>query len=118
MPSYFTPDLFRFLARLKRNNKREWFQAHKDEFVACAQQPALRFITDFAKPLYEISPHLVADPRTSRGSLFRIYRDTRFASDKRPYKTHVAIGSPHRGKDGHPPGSYRHLSPAQASPRP
>jgi uncharacterized protein (DUF2461 family) len=32
MPAYFTPELFRFLARLKRNNNREWFQAHKDEY--------------------------------------------------------------------------------------
>jgi|SRR5579862_771779 len=111
MPSYFTPDLFRFLTRLKRNNKREWFQAHKEEFVARAQQPALRFITDFAGPLYDISPYLVADSRTSRGSLFRIYRDTRFASDKRPYKTHVAMRFSHRGKDVHSPGFYLHLEP-------
>ena len=111
MPSYFTPDLFRFLTRLRRNNKREWFQAHKEEFQACAQQPALRFITDFAAPLYDISPHLVADPRTTRGSLFRIYHDTRFASDKRPYKTHVAMRFSHRGKDVHSPGFYLHLEP-------
>jgi uncharacterized protein (TIGR02453 family) len=111
MPAYFTPDLFRFLTRLKRNNKRDWFLAHKDEYEACAHQPALRFITDFAGPLYDISPYLVADPRTSRGSLFRIYRDTRFASDKRPYKTHVAMRFSHRGKDVHSPGFYLHLEP-------
>src|ERR1700752_1986032 len=43
MPAYFTPDLFRFLTRLKRNNKRDWFLAHKDQYEACAHQPALRF---------------------------------------------------------------------------
>src|SRR5215469_9765977 len=26
MPAYFTPELFHFLTRLKRNNEREWFQ--------------------------------------------------------------------------------------------
>src|SRR5579864_5118010 len=111
MPSYFTPELFRFLTRLKRNNKREWFQAHKEEYVACAQEPAIRFITDFAGPLYEITPYLAADPRGSRGSLFRIYRDTRFSSDKRPYKTHLAMRFSHRGKDVHSPGFYLHLEP-------
>ena len=111
MPAYFTPELFRFLARLKRNNNRDWFLAHKDEYEACAHQPALRFITDFAVPLYKITPYLVADPRTSRGSLFRIYRDTRFSTDKKPYKTHIAMRFSHRGKDVHSPGFYLHLEP-------
>lgn len=111
MSVYFTAELFQFLTRLKRNNKREWFQAHKDEWETCARQPVLRFITDFALPLSEISPHLVADPRPSRGSMFRIYRDTRFSHDKHPYKTNVAMRFSHRGKDVHSPGFYLHLEP-------
>jgi uncharacterized protein (TIGR02453 family) len=109
MPAYFTEELFRFLARLKRNNNRDWFLVHKEEYEAVVRQPALNFITAFAAPLYEISPYLVADPRPSRGSLFRIYRDTRFAADKRPYKTHIAMRFAHRGKDVHSPGLYLHL---------
>jgi uncharacterized protein (TIGR02453 family) len=111
MPVYFTPELFGFLKRLKRNNNREWFQAHKHEYVAHAHEPAVRFITDFATVLRGISPHLVADPRSTRGSLFRIYRDTRFSPDKRPYKTHLAMRFSHRGKDVHSPGFYLHLEP-------
>jgi uncharacterized protein (TIGR02453 family) len=111
MPAYFTPELFRFLTRLKRNNDRDWFLAHKNEFEEHVRQPALRFIADFAAPLFEITPHLVADARPSRGSLFRIYRDTRFAADKRPYKTNVAMRFSHRGKDVHSPGFYLHLEP-------
>src|ERR1700730_19099388 len=111
MPAYFAPELFRFLARLKRNNKRDWFLAHQDEFEASVRQPALRFITDFASPLYGIAPHLNADPRPSRGSLFRIYRDVRFSADKKPYKTHVAARFPHvMGGDAHAPGFYIHLA--------
>ncbi len=109
MPAYFTPELFRFLARLKRNNNRDWFLAHQEEYEACVRQPALRFITELAAPLSEIAPSLVADPRPSRGSLFRIYRDTRFSYDKRPYKTHVAMRFSHRGKGVHSPGFYLHL---------
>jgi uncharacterized protein (TIGR02453 family) len=111
MPAYFTSDLLRFLTRLKRNNNRDWFLTHKDEYRSYAYEPALRFITDFAAPLYEITPYLVADPRTSRGSLFRICRDTRFSSDKRPYKTHLAMRFLPRGKDVHSPGFYLHLEP-------
>lgn len=111
MPAYFTPELFRFLSRLKRNNNREWFLRHKEEFESLVRQPALRFIEDFAVPLRQLSPYLVADARPSRGSLFRIYRDTRFSGDKRPYKTHVAMRFSHRGKDVHSPGYYLHLEP-------
>jgi len=111
MPTYFTPELFRFLTRLKRNNNRDWFLARKEEYEAVVHQPALQFITDFAAPLYDITPHLVADARPSRGSLFRIYRDTRFSHDKRPYKTNVAMRFSHRGKDVHSPGFYLHLEP-------
>jgi uncharacterized protein (DUF2461 family) len=34
---------------------------------------------------------VIADPRPLGGSLFRIYRDTRFSKDKSPYKTHAAL---------------------------
>jgi len=111
MPEYFTPELFRYLGRLKRNNKRNWFLAHQDEFETCVRQPALRFITEFAAPLSEIAPYLNADPRPWRGSMFRIYRDVRFSADKRPYKTHVAMRFSHHGKDVHSPGFYLHLEP-------
>ncbi len=56
MAAYFTPELFRFLTRLKRNNKREWFQARREEYEALMLRPAVQFITDFAGPLYDITP--------------------------------------------------------------
>jgi uncharacterized protein (TIGR02453 family) len=108
MPAYFTEELFTFLKRLKRNNNREWFQRHKEEYEAQVRQPALRFIADFAGPLYDITPHLAADPRKS---LFRVYRDTRFSHDKRPYKTHLAMRFSHLGRDVHSPGFYLNIEP-------
>ena len=88
---YFTPATFRFLRALKRNNRRDWFHAHRDEYEAEVKTPCLRLITDIAGPLTAISPQLVASPRAVGGSLFRIHRDTRFSSDKSPYKTHVGM---------------------------
>src|SRR5512146_3090829 len=110
---YFSDELFRFLKQLKRNNKREWFQANKARYEAEVRDPCLRFIADLAGPLQRISPWLVADPHPTRGSLFRIYRDTRFSPDKRPYKTHVGMSFPHRGTKQrvHLPGFYLHLEP-------
>jgi len=69
---YFTPATFRFLRALKRNNRREWFHAHKDEYESVVRGPALRLITDLAEPLRTVSPMLVANPRTVGGSLFRM----------------------------------------------
>jgi len=88
---YFTPASFRFLRSLKRNNRREWFHAHKQEYEEHVKAPALRLITEIGAPLRAISPELIASPRAVGGSLFRIHRDTRFSSDKSPYKTHVGI---------------------------
>jgi uncharacterized protein (TIGR02453 family) len=110
--SYFSPELFAFLRQLKRHNNREWFAANKHRYEQFVRDPSLRFISSFAPELYRISAHFVADARPTRGSLFRIYRDTRFSGDKRPYKTHVGIHFSHRaGKDAHAPVFYLHLEP-------
>ena len=109
---HFSPALFDFLTDLKHNNNREWFQANKERYRAEVQEPLLGFISGFAGPLREISPHFVADPRPSGGSMFRIYRDVRFSRDKSPYKVHAAAQFRHRdGRDVHAPGFYLHLEP-------
>jgi uncharacterized protein (TIGR02453 family) len=108
----FTPELFAFLRDLEANNNRDWFTANKDRYVAEVQEPALAFIEDVGLRLPEISRHFVADPRTTGGSLFRIYRDIRFSKDKTPYKTHVGIQFRHQQtRDVHAPGFYLHLEP-------
>ena len=111
---YFTPELLKFLRQLKRNNNREWFARNKARYEETVRDPALNFISGFAPLLQQISPHFVADPRPTRGSLFRIYRDTRFSHDKRPFKTHVGIRFAHeKSKDVHAPVFYLHLEPEQ-----
>ena len=93
--AFFTPELFEFLRQLKRHNKREWFARNKTRFEELVRDPALNFIQQVAPELESISPHFVADPHPSRGSLFRIYRDVRFSSDKKPYKTHMGMQFAH-----------------------
>src|SRR5262249_11061049 len=84
---YFTAATFKFQRDLARNNNRAWFAANKERYEDVLKQPFLRFIEDMQKPLAKISAHYRADPRPQGGSLFRIYRDTRFRNDKTPYKT-------------------------------
>jgi uncharacterized protein (TIGR02453 family) len=113
MPTrHFDPALFAFLRDLQVNNDRAWFEAERERYESAVRGPALRFITDFGPHLLAISPHFRADPRPQGGSLFRIYRDIRFAKDKSPYKTHIGLHFRHeRGKDAHTPGFYLHLEP-------
>lgn len=100
------------MRELAANNDREWFAEHKERYVAQVQEPALAFIEDVGMRMPEVSRHIVADARTTGGSLFRIYRDTRFAKDKTPYKTHCGIQFRHaRTRDVHAPGFYLHLEP-------
>ncbi len=108
------PQLFEFLRELAENNTRDWFHANKQRYEDDVREPMLQFISDFNGPLRKISRHFVADPRKSGGSLFRIYRDTRFSKNKIPYKTNVAAQFRHKqGKDVHAPGFYLSLAPGE-----
>lgn len=110
--AFFTPELFLFLRQLKGHNNRGWFAKNKARYQQDVLEPSLIFIGAFAPHLSKLSPHFIADPRPTRGSLFRIYRDIRFSSDKRPFKTHIGIHFSHEnGKDAHAPVFYLHLEP-------
>ena len=90
-PAYFDAATFKFLRALARNNRREWFLAHKSDYEELVKAPCLRLVGDLAAPLAALSPQLLADPRPVGGSLFRIHRDTRFSQDKSPYKTYAGM---------------------------
>ena len=116
MAAYFSPKTFAFLRALAKNNRRDWFNAHKDEFEQQLRAPYQRLIADLAEPLKRISPHFVADPRPVGGSLFRIYRDTRFAKDKTPYKTWAGAQFFHERRRelmGETPVFYLHIAPKE-----
>lgn len=83
-----TKSNFKFLSDLKKNNNRDWFNAHKNEYLKQHQQ-----IIEFADAvLEETLKHDNIETPTGKKSLFRIYRDVRFGKDKSPYKTHWAGG--------------------------
>ena len=108
----FGDPFFGFLEELKRNNERPWFHANKPRYDTEVVAPMLAFIEAMAPRLHEISVHYTAVARKSGGSMFRIYRDTRFSKDKTPYKTHVACQFRHEaGRGAHAPGFYVHLEP-------
>lgn len=108
----FPPATLAFLRALKRNNDREWFQKHRDRYEAAFLAPSLAFIDAMEQPLQKISPCFQAIARKQGGSLMRIYRDTRFARDRTPYKTNIGIQFRHEaGRSVHAPGFYLHIEP-------
>jgi len=111
----FSPETFAFVRDLTQHNDRDWFQKNKSRYERDVKEPALAFITEFGPHLRKISPHFLAIPKAQGGSLFRIHRDTRFAADKSPYKTHVGIHFRHAaGANAHTPGFYLHLQPGES----
>jgi uncharacterized protein (TIGR02453 family) len=105
----FTRETLRFLRALERHTDREWFRARRDQYEAHVRGPMIALIERIAGELPALAPELVASPRVS---LYRIYRDTRFSSDKKPFKTHVAAIFPCRGMPRHESaGFYVEVSP-------
>jgi len=82
--SGFPKSLGAFFDELVDNNNRDWFAENKQRYLDDVVAPSLDFIRAMEKPLKKISPHFVAVPKRSGGSMLRIYRDTRFSKNKTP----------------------------------
>ena len=89
----FSKGTLSFLRGLARNNRRPWFEAHRDEYEALVKAPMLALIEEMDVRLARFAPEIVGDPKRS---MFRIYRDIRFSKDKSPYKTNAACWFYHR----------------------
>ncbi|MFZ0450049.1 MAG: DUF2461 domain-containing protein [Desulfatiglandaceae bacterium] len=92
MPSFqgFSKEMITFFEGLKKNNKKEWFDAHRKEYEHFVMDPARAFVFDMGEKIRTIVPGIQAIPKVNQ-SLFRINRDTRFSKDKSPYKTNLGI---------------------------
>ena len=88
--SGFDPAALDFLRGLGEHNDRAWFDAHRADYEELLLLPAREFVIALGERLAAIAPAVHADPRVN-GSILRINRDTRFSTDKRPYKTHVDL---------------------------
>jgi uncharacterized protein (TIGR02453 family) len=84
------PDTLNFIADLKENNTREWFQANKERYDN-AQADVIAFASKLIEALSKENAGVDADVDPKK-TVMRIYRDIRFSKDKTPYKTNMAIG--------------------------
>jgi len=77
-------DTLGFLADLKQNNNRDWFNTHKDRYTAAHEN-----LIAFADALLaEMNKHDTIETASGKKSLYRIYKDVRFAKEKTPYNNH------------------------------
>lgn len=100
-----------FLARLEKNNNREWFSLHKDEYRAAQEEfdafteKLIAGIADFDSTVKGV---------TVKDCTYRIYRDTRFSPDKRPYKCHMGAFICPEGKKSGFAGYYFQVGPQES----
>src|SRR4051812_142277 len=97
-----------FLRKLEKNNNREWFQANKKAYEAAKMdfENTVQAILDGVGK-YDVD----VKGLEAKKSVFRIYRDVRFATDKSPYKNNFAAGFGKGGKKMAAAGYYFHLQP-------
>lgn len=99
-----------FLQLLGKNNNRDWFHAHKSEYVQ-HHENAIAFADSV---LEKMNGHDNIETLSGKKSLFRIYRDVRFSKDKSPYKTHWGGGLKRATKQLRG-GYYFHIQPGGQS---
>lgn len=97
-----TDNVFTFLTALEKNNTKEWFADHKEEFKQVE--------TEVKKFYVAVMENLKVHDEIDKLKIFRIYRDIRFSLDKTPYKTHFG-GSFSRAGARLRGGYYLHLKP-------
>jgi uncharacterized protein (TIGR02453 family) len=71
----FSADAFGFYERLEADNSRRFWDAHKTEYQMHVREPVLALVGEL-------------EAEFGQATVFRPYRDTRFSSDKSPYKTY------------------------------
>jgi len=104
-----SPQIFQFLKELNQNNNRPWFQANKNRYEE-ARANFEEFINQLIIEIARFDPPIGV--LEAKRCIFRIYRDTRFSKDKKPYKTNFGAHLvAHESKVHDRAGYYIHLQP-------
>ena len=72
----FNPAALRFLRGLAKNNNKEWFEAHREEYETEVREPMRDLIGEMNDRFSKFAPEIGGDPKRS---MFRINRDNRFS---------------------------------------
>ena len=93
-----------FFKDLAANNSTTWFNANKKRYEQHVKAPFHELVGEVITLMKKLDPAITMEPKDA---IFRINRDTRFSSDKNPYKNFMeAIVSRAGRKDHAVPGIY------------
>jgi uncharacterized protein (TIGR02453 family) len=106
-----TANVLDFLAQLKLNNNREWFQENK-KWYETSKKEVENFVTGMITTISAIDPSIQAP--AMKDCMFRIFRDVRFGADKSPYKTNFGAFIAKGGRKSSYPGYYFHFEPGES----
>ena len=87
----FEKAIFTYLQNLQQNNNRDWFTAHKSNFIEIQNQVKEVFL--------EMQVNLEMHDEIEKMKIYRIYRDVRFSKDKTPYNPRFAVSFSRLGKE-------------------
>ncbi|MGB6329139.1 MAG: DUF2461 domain-containing protein [Halarcobacter sp.] len=86
----FKEEALSFLDEIEQNNNKPWFEANRHRWEEVILKPNKAYVEEMGEHLIALAPFIKAEPKMG-GSLFKIYRDTRFSHDKTPIKTKIGI---------------------------
>ncbi len=107
--NYLTKECTKFLQGLKKNNRKIWFDEHRDTYEQHVKKPFRSLIDALSERIAEVDPFYAC---TAAQAVFRINRDVRFSKNKEPYKTNIAAVLGPGGRKGMP-GFYVHIEPSK-----
>jgi uncharacterized protein (TIGR02453 family) len=88
----FPKEALQFYKDIGKNNNREWFEAHRGDFMEHVIGPAQAFVNELGPQLRKISPGVQFSPdHSGKGSIKKIHQDPRFVKDRAPYKQWLDI---------------------------
>lgn len=103
-----------FLESIRKNNSKEYFEAHRDEYEQYILNPSKAFVVEMGEHLMALELTVDAEPKINK-SLFKMYRDIRrMGENKEPMKSKIGIIFPQGGWSGcrlQKSSFYLHFSP-------
>lgn len=94
----FSPNTLKFLRGLKANNNKAWFEGHRADYEQYVLGLLRDLVTDLGDFMLDIDMRFEITPTVNK-TISKIYRDTRFSSDKSPFRSTVWITFKNRKKD-------------------
>ena len=73
-----------FLKDLQKNNNSEWFNTHKEQYLAVREH----LITYADEVIFQLNKTDHIETVSGKKAMYRIYRDVRFSKNKTPYNSH------------------------------